>query len=432
MTGELLFGRMRASVAPHPDSASAPSEDPVSSMPRMGLPKFPPELGLAVACSRWPLDDAGRWEIGRRAAPGLDWDRFLAWVVRHRVAPLVHRNLRQACSQTVPAQVLDQLRDQDARNARQVLTQISEAARLKRDLDRAGIRSMMIKGPPLSALAFGDPTVRASRDIDLYVDRDRVREADRLIVEAGYRRFAPGIALTPREERAFLRLRCQYAYFSDQAGVIQELHWRLTSNSKLMPVDEATLWSRADPVRLNGVDFLTLPDEEMFLYLCIHGSVHVWFRLKWLVDVAALLSRIAPETLQRIARRARGLGIERSFNQALLLAHGLLGAPVPPELLSAALASRTARRLAATACRAMSWGDSPSEPAETRWFNTWIALQAYRLRPELSYRWAEFQDQMCSPEDWARVPLPEPLFFLYLPLRPASWAVRKLVGAFAR
>ena len=45
------------------------------------------------------------------------------------------------------------------------------------------------------------------------------------------------------------------------------------------------------------------------------------------------------------------------------------------------------------------------------------------------FRWAEFQDQMCSPEDWARLPLPEGLFFLYLPLRPLSWAVRKLKSA---
>lgn len=401
-------------------------------MSDLTLPDFSPELALAVDCMRWPLDEAARDQIRRRAASNLDWDRFLAWVARHRVAPLVHRNLRQAGAPATPAHVLQQLQDQDARNARQVLTQISEAARIKRDLDAAGIRSMMIKGPLLSVLAFGDPTLRASRDIDLYVDRSRVQEADRLIVQAGYRRFAPDFALSPREEGAFLRLRCQYAYFSVQAGVIQELHWRLTSNGTLMPIDDATLWSRSDPVNLNGVEFSTLPDEEMFLYLCIHGSVHVWFRLKWLVDVAALLGRTRAETLQRIASRARTLGIERPFHQALLLAHRLLAAPVPPELLSAAMASGAARRLAATACRAMYWAASPSEPADTRWFNTWIALQAYRLKPELSYRWAEFQDQMCSPEDWARLPLPESLFFLYLPLRPISWAVRKLGSALAR
>ena len=396
-------------------------------MPDPTVPGFPPELRLTVACARWPLDEAGREEIRRHSVVIVDWERFLAWVARHRIAPLVHRNLRQAGS--VPTHVLERLQDQDARNARQVLTQISEAARIKRALDAAGIRSMMIKGPLLSVLAFDDATLRASRDVDLYVHRSSVQEAHRLIVEAGYRRFAPDFALTAREESVLLRLRGQYAYFSDQAGVIQELHWRLTSNATLMPIDDATLWSRSDPVRLNGVDFSTLPEEEMFLYLCIHGSAHVWFRLKWLVDIAALLPRMSADALERIAARARALRIERPFFQALLLAHALLAAPVPERLLTAARRCGAARRLVGAAVRALSWAGSPSEPSNTRWFNTWIAMQAYRLKPTFSYRWVEFQDQMCSPEDWARLRLPEGLFFLYLPLRPISWAVRKLKSA---
>jgi len=278
------------------------------------LPNFSPELMLAVACARWPLDEAGRGEIRRHAAAIGDWSGFLAWVARHRIAPLAHRNLRQAGIPALPEDVLEQLHDQDDRNTRQVLTQISEAARIKQSLDGAGIRSMMIKGPLLSQMAFEDPTVRASRDVDLYVDQSRVSEADRLIVEAGYRRFAPDIELTSRQEAAYLRMRCQFAYFSSRAGVIQELHWRLTSNAALFPLDDAALWSRSDPVHLAGTDFLTLPDEEMFLYLCIHGSGHVWFRLKWLIDVAALLQRMGSDALHRIAARARALGVERSFH----------------------------------------------------------------------------------------------------------------------
>jgi len=396
------------------------------------LPNFSPELMLAVACARWPLDEAGRGEIRRHAAAIGDWSGFLAWVARHRIAPLAHRNLRQAGIPALPEDVLEQLHEQDDSNTRQVLTQISEAARIKRSLDGAGIRSMMIKGPLLSQMAFEDPTVRASRDVDLYVDQSRVSEADRLIVEAGYRRFAPDLELTPRQEAAYLRMRCQFAYFSSRAGVIQELHWRLTYNAALFPLDDAALWSRSDPVHLTGTDFLTLPDEEMFLYLCIHGSGHVWFRLKWLIDVAALLQRIGSDALHRLAAHARALGVERSFHQALLLAHMLLAAPIPADILSRARDSRAARGLVRSACRALNWARSPSEPADTRWFNAWVALQAYRLKPTLAYRWAEVQDQMCSPEDWARLPLPERLFFLYLPLRPVSWAARKLMGAPAR
>jgi hypothetical protein len=396
------------------------------SMHDLQSPEFTPELRLAVACACWPLADEGRQEIRLRAAAGLDWDRFLAWVARHGVVPLVYQNLRESAPSSMPDAVLGQLHDWTMTSARRALVQIGEAARITRLLGNAGIRSMMLKGPVLSLLAYGDATLRASRDIDLLVDPGQVREAERLIGEAGYRRFDPNFELTPRQHQVFQRVRCQFAYFSEKTAVVQELHWRLSSNPTLLPLDEQALWSRPDHVHLQGIDFITLPDEELFLYLCVHAAVHVWFRLKWLADIAALLRRMPPGALVDVERRADSLGVARPFHQALLLAHSLVGAPVPAQILTRAALDKAALGSAKAARRALSWKGSPSEPAETRWFNAWVGLQAYRLRPELAYRWAEWQDQLCSPEDWARMPLPEWLFFLYAPLRPFSWAVRKL------
>jgi hypothetical protein len=212
--------------------------------------------------------------------------------------------------------------------------------------------------------------------------------------------------------------------------VAQELHWRLTSNSRLFPLPDEALWARSNLVRLGGTAFHTLPDEEMFLYLCVHGSMHVWFRLKWLADIAAILRRVPVSFAERAAQRAHSLGIARSFHQAVALAHLLLGAPVPAPVLANATLDKATPRLVAAAYRALNWNSHPSEPSETPWFNMWTALQAYRLRREPAYWWAEFQDQLCSPEDWARLPLPDFLTFLYPGVRPISWAVRKFQRVF--
>jgi hypothetical protein len=403
-----------------------------SAMAKFIPGKFSPDLMLAFACARWPLDDAAREEIARHAAATEDWDRFLAWIGRHGIAPLVCANLRQTGAAQVPDVVFRELEERESRNTRRVFGQIAEAARITRFLGDAGIRSMLVKGPPLATLAFDNVSLRWSRDIDLLIDPQYVDEADRLIVAAGYRRFAPDFALTTRQQENFLRMRCEFAYYSDSQGVILELHWRLTANRRLLPLDEDAVWGRANTVRLGGVDFLTLPEDELLLYLCIHGSIHVWFRLKWLADVAALLHRLPIGVLERASQRAASRGLERVFHQALLLAHLLLGAPVPPPLLAAAMRDRAARRLAKAACRALNWHDSPGEPADTPWFNLWVSWQAFHLKPGIGYRWAEFQDQICSPEDWERLPLPNWLTFLYGPLRPISWLTRKFSQALGR
>ena len=415
-----------------PPSARFRSGTPHSATAQPVEAHFCAELKLVIACARWPLDPAGRAEIAHRATAVHDWRRFLAWVWRHGVAPLVCANLRAAGRDLVPGDVFRALEEREGGNTRRVFGQVAEAARITRLLTDATIRAMMVKGPLLATLAFDDVSLRWSRDIDLLIDPEHVEKADRLIVAAGYRRIAPDFALTPQQQQMFLQMRCEFAYYHEPSDVILELHWRLTANRRLMPLDERAIWGRAKAVRLGGAEFLTLPEDELFVYLCIHGATHVWFRLKWLADVAALLQRMPAEVVERAASRAAALGLERVFHQSLLLAHELLAAPVPPGLLAAASRDPVARRLARAACRALNWRDSPGEPARTPWFNLWVSWQAFGLKSGVAYRWAEFQDQICSPEDWQRLPLPRCLAFLYPPLRPISWLARKLGHVLAR
>jgi Uncharacterised nucleotidyltransferase len=392
-------------------------------MSELKLPEFSAELTLAIACARWPFGKSIDREIRILARSPIDWNRFLAWVRRNHIAPLVYHNLREARCSAIPEAVIAQLQGEAARNTRRVLIQIAEAARITRLLADAGIGSLIIKGPVLSLLAFGDLSLRQSHDIDLMIDPPRVMEAERLITQAGYRRVTPEVELTQPLYDVYRHWRGQSTYYLDSLDVILELHWRLTSNSLLFTVEAATLRSSAQQVRVAGTTFATFSDEALFLYLCVHGSVHFWFRLKWVIDIAALLYRLPPQVIARIEGNAQALKLDRPFHAALILAHKLMVAPVPIDILTKAREDRSAAKLAIAGHRALNWNESPEEPSKTLWFNTWLSWHAFRLKPGLGYRWREFQTQMWSPEDWARVRLP---IFLYLPLRPLSWGVRKV------
>jgi Uncharacterised nucleotidyltransferase len=388
------------------------------------LPRFSPELALVAACSRWPFRAGEEQEVRNRVATGIDWNLFLAWIRRNRVAPLVYRNLQQALGPSIPEALMLELQSECKRHALRSLRQISEAVRMTGLLAAAGIRSMVVKGPTLAELAFGNPMLRESEDIDFLIDPARLREADRVITQAGYRRIVPQVEMTASQHEVYRRRRCQFSYYSETHGIFLELHWRLTSNPFLMPTDAASLWNRSQQIRMSGVNVSTLPDEYLLLYLCVHASVHMWFRLKWLADIAALLQQLLPEAIEQIAKQARALEVDRSFHQAVILAHGLMGAAVPSRVLTDACCDDTARRLAIAGCRALNWHGSPEEPIKSQWFSVWVNWNAFRLRPGLRFRWKELQNQMFSPEDWARVQLPQRLSMLYLPLRPLSWVSR--------
>jgi len=75
----------------------------------------------------------------------------------------------------------------------------------------------------------------------------------------------------------------------------------------------------------------TLRAEDLMLVLCVHAAKHVWIQLSWLCDIAQLAK--SPQLdWNAIQDESRRLGIERIVNLNLLLAHKLLGSPLPPTI----------------------------------------------------------------------------------------------------
>ena len=50
----------------------------------------------------------------------------------------------------------------------------------------------------------------------------------------------------------------------------------------------------------------TLGEEDLFAYLCMHGALHWWHRLKWLADINALLG--AQNDVERLIDSAKAGG----------------------------------------------------------------------------------------------------------------------------
>src|SRR5205085_5632515 len=69
-----------------------------------------------------------------------------------------------------------------------------------------------------------------------------------------------------------------------------ELHTRLTEIPRLIPSIGINSPTRQVEI-MPGTSLPTLTEDELFAYLCVHGASSLWFRLKWITDLAALLCR---------------------------------------------------------------------------------------------------------------------------------------------
>lgn len=166
------------------------------------------------------------------------------------------------------------------------------------DLFRAtGIEFIPLKGPLLSYRLYGDATARRYGDIDILVDPPDVDKARAVLLKAGYNEYMFSWPVSVSGKKKALRYWHHVSFKDPEAGVITELHWRL-SNKQWLNFRDADRFVSENlyTVGFYGKKYQVLNPEAELLYLVIHGGVHRWGMLKWLADVHRYLEISTPDT----------------------------------------------------------------------------------------------------------------------------------------
>jgi hypothetical protein len=342
--------------------------------------------------------------------------------VRHRVVGLLHDGLTRA-QLVVPAAIAHEIGSRSAQLLRENLAMAAEALRLQRLFDEADLSVLFVKGASLAMLAFGTLGLSGGQDIDLLVPFESLPAASALLARAGYRRFDPPSELSDAQIRLLLPLRKDFGLVHETTGLQIELHWRLFLNPYGMAQDSLMAASRIVPLsRTRGLR--TLGKDDLFAYLCMHGALHWWNRLKWLADINALLATEPEDGVERLFLAAEAKGAGRAAVQAMLLCRRLLGTPLPSRLMATLGHSATECWLEATALNAMMIGQGEHDPHDARFGTTRGSLSTFLLSGSWRYRLAELSTQLTNQSDVLAVPLPRRLWFLYPILRVPLWAWR--------
>ena len=345
-------------------------------------PPLPTEFALAIECCRRSVTDPAKVH---QLAARTDWHRFLALCERHRIQGLAWRAVR-LLDLAPPAEVADALAAQAGRIAHQGLLAASLSDQFLHAFGKADIPILFLKGLTVSRLAYDDPFVKMSNDLDFLVPLAAVERAGALLEEAGFARTLPRRG----------RLAAWHAGHKESVWVRDgcppvELHTRLSDNQRLIPA----LGNESPVQQVAITPDITLPTlarDELMAYLCVHGASSAWFRLKWIADFAALLTNYDSAGLVRLLGRAEQLGAGRAFPVALLLSHRLFGIALGPAT-ELELGTFTNRLLAQLAVRELL---DDTEPTQQPLGTVPIRFFQFLLLPELSFKGSELVRQIKS------------------------------------
>jgi Uncharacterised nucleotidyltransferase len=376
-----------------------------------------PEAELLLHCARVRIEPERAERIRSLSQQDLNWDSLLLLALRNGLLPLLSHHLNKICPTLVPPDRLDYLRDYFRKNNAFNLLLTGELVRLLKVFASEGIRALPYKGPAVAVGIYGDLSLRQFCDLDILVREPDVWKATELLSQQG---FEPHFIIPPEKQEAFVRLGYVRLFRRDEGRMVVELHWRVAPRFFDVPLDTEKLWERLQTVNLLGSQVLFPAAEDLLLMLCVHAAKDFWEKLEWVSSIAELLRAHPEMNWKRMLQQAGELHSEQMLLVGLSLANQLLDGPLPEHLAARvkssattlSIAHRIVKRFFATEETGLS-------------FSSRLAFHLrFKDRGLDKLRYCTRLAFTTTPIDWATMPLPRPLSFLYLPLRAVRLAKR--------
>lgn len=388
------------------------------------LQETTPAFRLMIATS-WLAPDSwmrNQEEAIREAIEaGTDWTEYVRLVDRHRIPALSWAALRRVPGVEIPEPAKRELEKRSDASRMQAVEHSLLLAEVLRELNRSGIPVMSVKGVILSYELYGDVGLRQSRDLDLGVAQEDLAGAQVCLEKLGWR-LDPSkwFSLSPRQWKSFLSHEHDLHFVHSATGRFLELQWRNQWDS---PDQTAECWARSIPTTWQGCSYQARSPIDLALYLANHGGEHLWFRAKWLGDLASVHASHLVDWAQ-VFDEARRTGQERVMLASLRLLERVYGLPLPdlPKDSWIELPSVLTEKPLQAVRDIEELLPRDTSPASLR---DRIVMSRYErlLRPRRTWR-DSFTQFLYSREDFRKISLPDRLFWAYVPLRPVQWFLR--------
>ncbi|MGH9873632.1 MAG: nucleotidyltransferase domain-containing protein [Pyrinomonadaceae bacterium] len=382
-------------------------------MPKYSLGKIisaSAEAELLVHCARLEIDQQRAERIRLLAGSNLNWTRLLSLAQRNALIPLLSFQLSRVAANQAPPDQLKQLRDRSQSNAALNVLLTGEMVRLLELFEASQIPAVPYKGPAIGVGIYGNLALRQFADLDILVPDKDVWKATELLIGQAYQAH---FTIPARKQSSFIRLGYVRLFKHKTETTTVELHWRLAPRFFGAEFDTSRLWQSARRLELQGSRVRVPSPEDLILMLCIHGAKDCWEKLEWVCGLAELVRSETEVDWPRVLGQAKEIRCLKIASLGLVLAHEMLDAPIPADVLGQfssrkqldSLVDQTARRF---------FSENPGALPLTRRVKFHLAMKD-SLGAKFSY--CARLALTTTPVDWELVQLPEAVSFLYFPLR---------------
>lgn len=216
----------------------------------------------------------------------IDWQKFEALVDKNRIDPLVADGLKQFPQEVLRQYpVLEQLYASKNTYSLYSMLQMQTLALVMNAFETAGIRAISMKGPILAMELYGNPALRYSKDLDVFVSEEDYDRASEQLEALGFQESSSVLTKTALRRQIFEESdeERHLSYVKDDIQI--ELHWRYSIHIN-KNFDE--LWENRCTKVIMGQKINCFGRDDNLVYLICHAAGHGFCRLRWLFDIYEL------------------------------------------------------------------------------------------------------------------------------------------------
>ena len=259
-----------------------------------------------------------------------DWTTLVEQALTQGTASMLCWRFLDLGPGLVPPEIVSAAQTYLALRERAASQAMAELAVVLDGLAAEGIEALPFKGPVLGLQAYGGPTMREFRDLDILVRPEHASATLAVLNELEYRSDVTG--LRPRRMSDYYHYNGHDILFA-QGKLPFEPHWTLAPRTFAADLDTGAIFARAGSVDApGGRRFPCFSPEDALLAAAVHGGKEQWSRLMWVADIGAMLQTHPTIDWVAVLSRAREAGCLRMTLLAAALASRLLGARLPDEV----------------------------------------------------------------------------------------------------
>lgn len=187
-------------------------------------------------------------------------------------------------------------------------------------LDEKNIPVLVLKGIPLTVLAYGNFGVRPMHDIDILIKKTHLTSVLAVLLQDGF-------ALNPGQSLRYIEKFGNSVSLTDATGVELDLHWNPiveSNNSKV----EHDWWADRVPLEVGGRHTWSMSNVNMLLHTLVHGiRYNPEPPIRWIPDSAVLINKGIDWT--SFAHQARALKVGYTVMKGLNYLKTSFGVDIP-------------------------------------------------------------------------------------------------------